>query len=234
MKRLKSWSVITSNVDGQFQKHGFDNARIMETHGTFHYLQCSKRCTEDVWPIFSPADSRSEVFWNRLNSALQDGRSTQLPQCRNCGAVARPAVNMGDQAWISNRIESQLKHFTQDFEEVICADADTSRKRDVVVLEIGGGKNCDVVRNFCETMSMRGNENIDTSLIRINCIEDDSIEPVFEQQTISLDLPGVFEPLLQIDRAMSLTDAYSENKRELEEWLIMKKSEQQQKQHVQM
>ena len=32
--------VLTSNVDGQFQKAGFDPARIVEIHGSIHAMQC--------------------------------------------------------------------------------------------------------------------------------------------------------------------------------------------------
>ena len=34
--------VHTSNVDGQFQKAGFDPERISEVHGSIHWLQCSR------------------------------------------------------------------------------------------------------------------------------------------------------------------------------------------------
>ena len=32
--------VITSNVDGQFQKAGFSSEKVYEVHGSIHYLQC--------------------------------------------------------------------------------------------------------------------------------------------------------------------------------------------------
>ena len=37
-KRLGAW-VFTSNVDGQFQKAGFDATRVEECHGSLHDLQ---------------------------------------------------------------------------------------------------------------------------------------------------------------------------------------------------
>ena len=36
----KSFFVFTSNVDGQFQKAGFQGSQIFECHGSIHYLQC--------------------------------------------------------------------------------------------------------------------------------------------------------------------------------------------------
>jgi NAD-dependent SIR2 family protein deacetylase len=49
--------VFTSNVDGQFQKAGFDAGRIAECHGSIHRLQCLEACTDDSWPAghFSPS-----------------------------------------------------------------------------------------------------------------------------------------------------------------------------------
>jgi len=42
--------VFTSNVDGQFQKAGFPKERIVECHGSIHYLQCLERCTDAIRP----------------------------------------------------------------------------------------------------------------------------------------------------------------------------------------
>jgi len=55
---LKRWgeqtihglSVFTSNVDGQFQKAGFDPAHVYECHGSIHHLQCMEPCSDGVWP----------------------------------------------------------------------------------------------------------------------------------------------------------------------------------------
>lgn len=42
--------VFTSNVDGQFQKAGFDESRIVECHGSIHHLQCCTPCSASIWP----------------------------------------------------------------------------------------------------------------------------------------------------------------------------------------
>ena len=41
--------VFTSNVDGLFQKTGFDETRVMECHGSIHRLQCTALCSERIW-----------------------------------------------------------------------------------------------------------------------------------------------------------------------------------------
>ncbi|MCK5912790.1 MAG: hypothetical protein KAG12_02860 [Desulfuromusa sp.] len=42
--------VATSNVDGQFQKAGFAEDRILEVHGSIHHLQCTVPCHRNIWP----------------------------------------------------------------------------------------------------------------------------------------------------------------------------------------
>ena len=49
---LKRWGlrlprgafVFTSNVDGQFQRAGFDSNQVCEVHGSIHHLQCVQGC----------------------------------------------------------------------------------------------------------------------------------------------------------------------------------------------
>ena len=41
--------VVTSNVDGQFQKAGYPEERILEVHGSIHWLQCTTPCSRRIW-----------------------------------------------------------------------------------------------------------------------------------------------------------------------------------------
>ena len=41
--------VVTSNVDGQFQKAGFGEDQVLEVHGSIHHLQCLIPCSEAIW-----------------------------------------------------------------------------------------------------------------------------------------------------------------------------------------
>ena len=45
--------VVTTNVDGHFQRAGFPDARIWEMHGSIHQLQCLEPCVQDLWPAWS-------------------------------------------------------------------------------------------------------------------------------------------------------------------------------------
>ena len=76
--------IFTSNVDGQFQKAGFDENQIMECHGSIHHLQCSQNCQGSIW---SAKDTFVEV---------EEGFKAKAPfaSCIHCGAIARPNILM--------------------------------------------------------------------------------------------------------------------------------------------
>lgn len=90
--------VLTSNVDGHFQKAGFPPDRVNEIHGSIHYWQCTKTCP-DIW------EAHSDVFVDESTFRAKE----PLPKCPKCGALARPNVLMfGDDGWLSERQEKQV------------------------------------------------------------------------------------------------------------------------------
>lgn len=154
---LQRWSermpngvaVFTSNVDGQFQKAGFDEALIEECHGSIHHLQCSMPCTQAIW--------RADAFTPDVDEArcLLTGL---LPTCPHCGALARPNILMfGDDTWISARTNSQAARLSRRLEQA-------SRP---VVVEIGAGSAIPSVRYFSHEVLQRHGAR----LVRINPTE---------------------------------------------------------------
>ena len=143
--RLDSF-VVTSNVDGQFQKAGFSEAQILEVHGSIHYLQCLTPCGMNIWP-------------NRENISVDTTtmRSRSIPKCRHCGVVARPNILMfGDFSWISlrtDRQEERLQEFLTRHEE-----------ERLVIIECGAGTAIPTIRYLGEQLGERRGAR----LIRIN------------------------------------------------------------------
>lgn len=82
----KGARIYTSNVDGQFQKAGFDESQAHECHGATHHLQCTEACNADIWSAagFEPVVDDAAC---RLLSPL--------PRCRHCDALARPNKGPG-------------------------------------------------------------------------------------------------------------------------------------------
>lgn len=126
---LQQWSqikphgsfVYTSNVDGQFQKAGFAATRIVECHGSIHWLQCLHACTERIW---SAADLVVEV-----DTAVCSWTAA-LPQCPYCDRIARPNILMfEDWTYLSYATDMQLWRLGQWEKKV----------ERLVVIEIGAG-----------------------------------------------------------------------------------------------
>lgn len=137
--------VFTSNVDGQFQKAGFDQRSIYECHGSIHHLQCLEPCGSKIWPAdeFLP-DVDAEAC--RLRN--------EAPRCPDCGGLARPNILMfGDWGWIERRSEPQAARL----------EAWLGQVRRPLVIELGAGTAIPSVRHFGHSVLQRGGR-----MVRIN------------------------------------------------------------------
>lgn len=124
--------VVTSNVDGQFQRAGFPEDRILEVHGSIHHLQCTTPCCDAIW------ENREEI---RVDGETM--RAARIPRCPRCGAVARPNILMfGDCAWVSDRSVRQQRHFDEFLAE--------NRGERLVVVEVGAGTAIPTIRFLTE------------------------------------------------------------------------------------
>ncbi len=135
---LKKWCdrkaqggfVFTSNVDGHFQKAGFDSEQIIECHGSINHLQCVEQCSNAIWP---GGDLKLSVDEGEL---LALG---ELPSCPRCGEVARPNILMfGDFGWNSRRTDQQTQRYQQWLHGM--------RNKKLVILEFGAGLAVPTVR----------------------------------------------------------------------------------------
>ena len=134
--------VFTSNVDGQFQRAGFQADRIVECHGSIHHLQCTRPCGGAIWP----ADAVSPVV--DPASCLM---APPLPRCPHCGLLSRPNILMfGDGRWLDARTDHQYARFVQW----------RARVRKLVVVELGAGTDVPSVRHMSATQG--------APLVRIN------------------------------------------------------------------
>jgi len=142
--------VFTSNVDGQFQKAGFDRAHIEECHGSIHHLQCTGPCSGKIWAI---GEEKVNVDIEAFTAA------GPLPKCKNCGRLARPNILMfGDWNWIPDRTNEQGERLRKWLQTVNAA------KARLAIIEMGAGHAVPTVR----LQSQRTGKNINATLIRIN------------------------------------------------------------------
>jgi len=109
------------------QKAGFEDDRIMECHGSIHFLQCVHTSdSEEIWPV--PQGTTFDIDDDlRLRNAMLTGPPGQ-------SHPARPNILMfGDYGWQGDRTEEQELRFV-GFKQ-------TSLRPGVpfVVVEIGAG-----------------------------------------------------------------------------------------------
>lgn len=141
--------VFTSNVDGQFQKAGFDNGCIEEVHGSIHHLQCIDDCRGALWS----ADKES------VDIDMASFKAQSYPHCPDCRRTARPNILMfSDWGWNESRSYAQKRNFHRWLGEV-----DENNYR-LVVVEIGAGEAVPTVRMMSENIAWKHR----APLIRIN------------------------------------------------------------------
>lgn len=141
--------VYTSNVDGQFQQAGFEPEQIWECHGSLLHLQCTRPCSEAIWPAEGWQPEVDEARCELLN---------ELPLCPHCGALARPNVLMfGDGEWVDARERAQA----------LVVSCRLSAARKPLVIELGAGTAVPSVRLFSQHVLQR----LQGRLLRINLRE---------------------------------------------------------------
>jgi len=154
--------VFTSNVDGQFQKAGFDEGKIVEIHGSIHYLQCSTPCSDDIW------ENRENIEID-----MKKFEAKNFPYCPYCRKIARPNILMfSDFYFVENRVNKQLKNLKNWLSRI---------DDKLVIIEIGAGKAVPTVRNFSENIRY----NFNATLIRINPRESEGADISISEGALS-------------------------------------------------
>lgn len=146
-----NYFIFTSNVDGQFQKAGFNSEKIFECHGSIHHFQCSENCNKKIW----------KSKYNEFEIDMKKFEASDIPLCPSCNNIARPNILMFDDLrWNSQRSDKQEAKFNTWIKKF--------RKKDnkLVIFEIGAGTEISTLRYRSEYMTKRFKDNI--TLIRIN------------------------------------------------------------------
>lgn len=147
-QKPRGYFVFTSNVDGHFQKAGFDPARVVEVHGSINHFQCVRPCAPQIWE-----SSAADVTIDAQRFRARD----PLPCCPNCGTLARPNILMfGDGLWIGSRSFEQ--------ESALEAWLNKLNGARLAIIELGAGSAIPTVRHFSEQTAREK----DGFLIRIN------------------------------------------------------------------
>ncbi|MBQ3751419.1 MAG: Sir2 silent information regulator family NAD-dependent deacetylase [Bacteroidales bacterium] len=127
----KDYFVITTNVDHQFQKAGFDKQRLFYTQGDYGLFQCAKPCHQKTYD--------NEEIVKRMIAEQMDMRipSELIPRCPVCGGPMK--VNLrADETFV----EDEGWHAASErYTEFIRRHKDGK----VLFLDLGSGGNTPVI-----------------------------------------------------------------------------------------
>lgn len=148
----RSYFVITTNVDGQFERAGISAERLFATQGDYRYLQCASGCHAALYD--------DELLVREMASQTVDCRipGSLVPKCPICGDPM--AVHLRcDQHFVEDRNWHAARERYHGFLQA------SARKR-VVFFELGVGYNTPgIIRFPFERMTGR---NPNAVLIRLN------------------------------------------------------------------
>lgn len=148
----KKYFVITTNVDDQFYKAGFDKDRIFATQGSYAYIQCSCACHDK---IYNATDMVKEMVENIKDCKIP---SELVPKCPVCGENME--VNLRKDAYFVQNDN----WYRQD--EKYGKFLDNTKDKKVLLLELGVGFNTPgIIRLPFEQMVYNNDK---WNLVRIN------------------------------------------------------------------
>ena len=148
----KEWFVITTNVDGQFEKAGFDRERIFAVQGDYAYLQCAETCHDRLYY------NESLVYEMSRNTEECRIPSSLVPRCPVCGGAMEVNLRKDDN-FVQDAHWYESRERYRDFMQKAC-------RRNTLFLEMGVGYNTPTIIRFpFEQMASQAN-NI--TLVRIN------------------------------------------------------------------
>lgn len=155
MVKDKNYFVLTTNVDHQFQKAGFQNERIFATQGDYGRIQCMKGCHPKTYDAVS--------MFTQMNQAQKDCKIPpyMVPRCPVCGGSM--AMNLRcDQYFVEDEAWNQAaENYGRYLKQL--------KKGNVLLLELGVGFNTPSIIRFPFEKMVRENKNI--NLVRLNLDE---------------------------------------------------------------
>jgi len=177
----KDYFVITTNVDHQFQKAGFDKQRLFYTQGDYGLFQCSKPCHQKTYD--------NEKLIVRMIAEQKNMRipSSLVPRCPICGR--KMDVNLrSDETFVE---DDGWHAASKRYEDFINKHQDDK----VLYLDLGCGSNTPII--FKVPFLKWTMQNINATYATINLGEAFTVEQIKDRSiVIDADVNEVFNRLL--------------------------------------
>ena len=174
----KDYFVITTNVDDQFYKTGFDKDKIFRVQGSYRLIQCSKACHNKLYDDKDMVDEMIKSIDKNLKVP-----SELLPVCPVCGETMEP--NLRKDAYF---VQDDLWYKQNEAYEKFLND---NKDKNLVLLEFGVGFNTPGIIRFPFEKMVSQNPN--WKLIRFNK-DCRSIVPLGDKLVeVTTDIDDIFK-----------------------------------------
>lgn len=127
----KNYFIVTTCIDGAIEKAGFDEGKIVQPCGGYHFLQCSEKCSTEL----IKADNYVEI----IKEQLEKEGTAQRPMCPKCG---KPLVfnNVLSEHYVEEGYLPQWEKYTKWLSATL--------NRKLCILELGVGMDFPSVIRF--------------------------------------------------------------------------------------
>ena len=179
----KNYFVITTNVDHQFQKAGFDKQRLFYTQGDYGLFQCAKPCHQKTYD--------NEEIIKKMIAQQEDMRiPTELvPRCPVCGGKMVPNLR-SDETFVEDEGWHAASQRYTDF---------LTRHKDgkVLFLDLGSGGNTPII--FKIPFIKMTMQNPNATYATVNLGEAFTMDQIADRSiVIDADIADVIDRLLTL------------------------------------
>lgn len=183
----KDYFVITTNVDHQFFKAGFEKNRIFATQGDYGKIQCAKGCHRKTYDAID--------LFQQMNQARKDCRipSSMVPKCPVCGGAMAMHLRCDSYFVEDEEWQEAANRYGAFFTAAL-------KNERTVLLELGVGFNTPVIIKFGFHDATRKNKS--ANYICVNLFE--AAAPVDIQDRsicIQADIAKVVSDLLVMQKS---------------------------------
>ena len=149
----KDYFVLTTNVDHQFQKAGFDKNRLFYTQGDYGLFQCSEPCCQET---FDNEEMVKAMFEQQRNMKIP---TELIPKCPHCGKPMTTNLRCDDKFVQDDGWYKANKNYN-DF-------VNNHKGKRILYLELGVGYNTPVIIKYPFWQYTAENENATYACINL-------------------------------------------------------------------
>ena len=194
----KNYFVITTNVDHQFQKAGFNKQRLFYTQGDYGLLQCAKPCHQKTY-------DNEEIIRKMIDATIETVHAPSLqiptelvPKCPVCGGKMVPNLRsdetfVEDDGWhaASQRYTDFLTRYKDG------GSVEMQNFTSLLFLDLGSGGNTPII--FKIPFIKMTMQNPKATYATVNLGEAFTVEQIADRSiVIDADIADVIDRLLTL------------------------------------